>query len=69
MDEASDAPEPFHPNDQVEFKQYPDRTHRETYPPLPSRGRPTNVPMPEDVASSWAGNAEQAKQRRERGNT
>ena len=48
-----------------QWKQYPDATARETYPPLPSKGKPTNVPMPDDVAATWVGHAEQATKRRE----
>ena len=56
---------PVHPNDQVTFRQYPDTAYRETYPPIPSKGKPTNVPIPDGLGDSWAGNAETARHHRE----
>ena len=42
---------------EIILKPYPDTTYRKTYPPLPSRGKPTNVPIAEAQAAIWAANA------------
>ena len=46
---------PLHPNDLVEFAQYPDPVQRQTYPPLPRKGLNPNAVASDGVISGVMG--------------